>query len=271
MLLVLLACAGEPTTPDHPAPAVPGAAAVAPVGLAGLGLPAAPAEAPTLPTVEALQGAPGSVRLAGPEVALAVAATVNPVTQALGLSLETVTTVGSGESLASLTDGRADAALIGRPLRPSESAFTATLIGWDGVVLVVAEVNPVPGLTTDAVRRLYAGEVQDWAEVGGAPGPVHLVQRPSGKNASRLFEEHFGLTDAVSPSAATHDTEAEVAGAVRADPGALGYLSLASLRGGGTAGLRVLPLDGVAPDAAALTSQRYPLARPVSVLSLIHI
>lgn len=272
MLSLLLACAVEPpvVSPSTAPGALNdggGASAAAIASAPGAALLEAPAEPPALPALDKLTGEVGPVRMAGADAALALATTVNTLTQPLGLGVEAVRTRGGGESLATLTDGRADCALLGRPLRADETGYTVTPIGWDGIVLATGPTNPVDGLTTEQVKGLYAGTITRWQEVGGADAAVRLYQRPTGKNAARLFTEHFGITGSPATGVTTLDTDAEIAAALKLDGAGLGYLSLVSLRAKGTEGAKVLTLDGVAPLPAELAARRYGLAQEVSVVT----
>ena len=94
---------------------------------------------------------------------------------------------GSEAALASLADGRADLALSMRAPRGAEvraareggagdiaEGMRRRVLALDALVPVVSPRNPVRALGLGELAALFSGEVADWAEVGGAPGPVAL-------------------------------------------------------------------------------------------------
>lgn len=54
--------------------------------------------------------------------------------------------------------------------------------------LVVNDAVPLRNLSTDAVRRLFRGEVANWRQLGGPDLPVVLVGRDSGSGTRQVFQ-----------------------------------------------------------------------------------
>ncbi len=65
-------------------------------------------------------------------------------------------------------------------------------IGLEGFVFFVNENNPVEGLTTEQVRKIYAGEYTNWSEVGGANRVINPVTRLEGSGSQTAFEAFMG-------------------------------------------------------------------------------
>ncbi len=269
------AAVAPPLGSSPPPPGAPPPAATAPTEGGGLPtallpdgtLPPLTTAPALLPEVKALQGEVGKVRLAGPEAAQPIGKSVNAVTEKLGLVVEAVSAEGSKESLAAVKKGTADCAVLGRALRPDESDYVATTIGYDGVALIAGRDNAIKGLTTAQIKGIFGGTITSWAEVGGAADTVNVYRRPDGKTATKLFEEHFGLAGTVVTSATIVDNEKELATTVGGDKDAIGYVSLAGLRAQGLEGVKLLAIDGVQPIVSEITAQRYALVRPISIVT----
>ena len=80
----------------------------------------------------------------------------------------------------------------------------------------------------------------------------------------KLFAEELGIGGRISPAATVSDRVDAVAG----DAAAVEPAGLAEVRSSAVSGVKALWIDGVAPEAANLSSGRYPLVRPLSVVTL---
>ncbi len=65
-------------------------------------------------------------------------------------------------------------------------------IGLEGFVFFVNENNPVNGLTAEQIRDIYAGEITNWSEVGGADRIINPVTRLEGSGSQTAFESFMG-------------------------------------------------------------------------------
>ena len=82
-------------------------------------------------------------------------------------SVAVVPVLNAEDSVAdALTAGEADLALTTLP----EDGLFATPLGYTRLAVVVHPDNAVAGLSAAQVQALLAGEITDWAQVGGAPG-----------------------------------------------------------------------------------------------------
>jgi ABC-type phosphate transport system substrate-binding protein len=98
---------------------------------------------------------------------------------------------GTSAALKSLQDGNADLAAIGRPLTEQEQAqgLKAVPVKREKIAVVVGTDNPFQGSLTDQqFAKIFRGEIKDWSEVGGAPGPIRLVDRPGDSDTRTAFQ-----------------------------------------------------------------------------------
>ena len=131
-------------------------------------------------------------------------------------------------------------------------------IGAYSVVVVVNAKNPLANLTRNQVEDIFTGAVQNWKDVGGTEGPIHLYVRDPISGTYLGFRE---LAMDNKPYAATSNlfTNYEaIVKAVAQDPNAIGYSSTASA---GNDGVRVVSISGVQPSTASLNKGQYPYAR----------
>ena len=179
--------------------------------------------------------------------------------QAAGGARVSVQGLGSTAGLQAVRSGVADLAAVSRRLTPQEVAegFQAHVIAYDVLAIAVHPSNPVEGLSLAEVRRLFAGEIRDWRELGGPAGRVHLISREAGSGSREAFRE---LVGPIHPLAAVQSSNGVIRRIVATDPAAVGYLSLGVAR---TGGVKLLRVDGRLPGEPG-----YPLMRPLSLVTL---
>ena len=85
----------------------------------------------------------------------------------------------SDTALADLQQGNIDLAAIARPLTAEERAqnfVTVPVSRWK-IAVVIGSENPFSGsLRVDQLAKIIRGEITDWSEVGGEPGPIRVVE-----------------------------------------------------------------------------------------------
>ncbi len=121
-------------------------------------------------------------------------------------------------------------------------------IGLEGFVFFVNEKNPVEGLSTEQIRKIYAGEYQNWAQVGGPNRVINPVTRLEGSGSQTAFEAFMGDTPVgrKSPLAIT---------------GASIGFSFRYYMDGivGNEAVKMLSLNGVYPSAENIQNRSYPI------------
>jgi len=100
---------------------------------------------------------------------------------------------GSDAALKALLDGTVDIAAIGRALTAKEKqqGLVAQPIARRKIAIVVGPNNPFSGnITFEQFAKLFRGELKDWSELGGAPGPIRFVDRPSSSDTRQAFRPY---------------------------------------------------------------------------------
>ena len=139
-------------------------------------------------------------------------------------------------------------------------------IANETLVFFVNEDNPVESLTLDQVRKIYAGEITNWKEVGGSDAPIQAYQRPKGGGSQAIMDKEvmgdIPMMEPVNGEYVVSSMEG-ILSAVRAwddRPEALGYTVYYYADDMGMAdGLKLLNIDGVAPNDDTIRSGEYPI------------
>ncbi len=182
------------------------------------------------------------------------------------------------EGFADLLADESDMMMALRELRPDEirrarevglgdlsAANRSRIIGLDGLVPVVAPGNTLSGISLKALALVFAGEVKNWADLGGPDAPIALHLRTMNAGMAQSFEDKamriFGLGFA--KNVILHNSNAELVDAVAKDPFAIGISSYSEV--GNT---KVLSLTGacgfsIRPTVLNLKTEDYPLTAPL--------
>lgn len=181
------------------------------------------------------------------------------------------------QSYRNLMFGQADLILAAEPspevLAELESGgmWDMTPFATDALVFVVNKDNPVDGLTTDQVRKIYTGEITSWSEVGGPDLDIVPFQRNPEAGSQTMFEKLVmdGMEPMEPPAAWTANSMEGLLGAVREydnSAAALGYTVYYYANDMEMArDLKVLAIDGVTPSAQAIRDGDYPFLNPYFV------
>ncbi|MGQ9493314.1 MAG: phosphate ABC transporter substrate-binding protein [Anaerolineae bacterium] len=182
------------------------------------------------------------------------------------------TSVGSSAGMEMLRRGNADLALVARSLKPDEEydshtrkrLLAYTVIAWDGIAIVVNEQNPVRALTLYQVRKIFAGQIASWGELGGPGGEILVISREDGSATREVFEELVMRGRRVTTTALIMPSSEAVRNYVATHEGAVGYLSMGYVG----AGIAALAIDGVLPNRQTVEDGSYPISRPFLLVSL---
>ena len=121
-------------------------------------------------------------------------------------------------------------------------------VGLEGFVFFVNAQNPVENLTVQQVRDIYAGNITNWAEVGGKNRIINPVTRLAGSGSQSAMDKFMGDTPIgrKSPLAITG--------------GSIGFSFRYYLDGMvGSDNVKMLSLNGVYPSAENIQNGSYPV------------
>ena len=150
--------------------------------------------------------------------------------------------------------------------------LSATPIAWDGIGVLVHLSNFTKEVTKQQVADIFSGKITMWSELGGPETKIFVIDRPRNQNIRDAFESQLGITGKITGGTKVIGPDEQVVKTVvgTLPPlSAVAYLSLSqglSVVSGGVA-VRLLPIDKVEPEVPTVKDGRYPLRRPVLLLS----
>ena len=161
---------------------------------------------------------------------------------------------------AAVLDGTADLKLAFQ----AEPDLGSHAVAMDALVVLVAPDNPVPEISTVELAKVLAGEVDNWAQIGGPDMPVVLHALEGEADLQQALAERLGTKEL---AAVLHRDLAALAEAVAKDPWAIAISGRSAI-----APARRMPLTDscgfpLLPTALAIKAQDYPLALPVMLLT----
>ena len=138
------------------------------------------------------------------------------------------------------------------------------VIAMDGILILVNDANTLKALTIDQIARIFAGEINDWSQVGAVAGPIHIYSRDEKSGTYDTFKKL--VLDASTPprrlgNATLFQSNEDLSDAVAADPSGIGFAGFSSKRNA-----RAIAIDTVCglsfpPAPFGVRSEDYPLSR----------
>lgn len=172
---------------------------------------------------------------------------------------------GSSTAFTNLASGTAEIGMSSRRVKADERALCRSKsvklsefeIAWDMIAIVVNKNNPVSDLNKKQVLQIFAGDIKDWSEVGGTPGPISIYTRNTSSGTYRDF-----ISLAMKGREYGRDSQKmagneQIASEVGSNVNGIGYVGLAYTASKGT---KVVTIEGLAPSIASV--KKYPYSRP---------
>jgi phosphate transport system substrate-binding protein len=166
---------------------------------------------------------------------------------------------GSGLGIRSVSQNIIDIGTSSKALKPNEKVgLNDYTIGKEGIVLAVNSDNPVNSLTKQQLKDIFSGNITNWKEVGGNDAQINLVIREDGSGTRGAFESLIMNKTKVKSDAIVQTSTESVKLAVKQDPNAIGYVSLAHM----SSDVKAIKVDGVYPSVETITDGSYALQTP---------
>ena len=173
------------------------------------------------------------------------------------------------EPLAALADGSADIAALGRPLKPEEKNWTGTVVGWEGIAIMVNASNRVLDVTTKQITDLLEGKARTWDELGGLESKISVIHREEGKGVRPYLEQQLNLVGKLVNGKGVVEPDKEAIRIVSGSLNAVSYVNLSTGLGNVNVGvpIRLLSINKVDPELSNVSSGAYPLRRPLVLVT----
>ena len=174
---------------------------------------------------------------------------------------------GTSVGITSAQQGTADIGTASSKPKDSDAqGLVQTQIAKDGIVVVVNNANKISSLTLNQTKDIFSGNVTDWSKVGGSSGTISVITREDGSGTRDGFQNIVmggkNGTPILKTAVVQSSTEA-VLQAVKGDPNAIGYISLASLNGD----VKAVTINGVTPSEKTVSDDTYKIVRPFIFLT----
>lgn len=165
---------------------------------------------------------------------------------------------GSGTGIQEAAEGKCDIGNSSRKLKDEEAEkLDATVVGLDGIALVVHPTNEISDITIEDLAKVYSGEITNWSELGGADKAIVVIGREDGSGTRDGFES-IVMGDKEAKYAQELESTGSVINAVSTTDGAIGYASLANV----DESVKALKIEGVEATEETVKSGEYKVQRP---------
>ena len=165
---------------------------------------------------------------------------------------------GSGTGIQEASEGKCDIGNSSRKLKNEEAEkLDATVVGLDGIALVVNPVNKLEDITLQDLAKVYSGEITNWKELGGDDKAIVVIGREDGSGTRDGFES-IVMGDKEPKYAQELESTGAVINAVATTDGAIGYASLANV----DETVKALKIGGVEATEENVKSGAYEVQRP---------
>ena len=165
---------------------------------------------------------------------------------------------GSGTGIQEASEGKCDIGNSSRKLKDEEAEkLDATVVGLDGIALVVNPANKLEDISLDDLAKVYSGEITNWKELGGDDKSIVVIGREDGSGTRDGFES-IVMGDKEPKYAQELESTGSVINAVATTDGAIGYASLANV----DETVKALKIGGVEATEENVKSGAYEVQRP---------
>ncbi len=182
-----------------------------------------------------------------------------------------VVVIGGGSSLgiSSFIEGEVEIAMASRKIKDKEREDASkkdihpfeTIIGWDGISVIINKDNPLETLSLTQLQKIYTGEITNWKEVGGEDAEIKVLVRDTSSGTYAFFRENVLDDKEYTSDAFTQPNTQAVVKEVSSNTAAIGYIGLAYLdESVKPIGLET-PEGTFYPEPGLIRKGEYPLSR----------
>lgn len=167
---------------------------------------------------------------------------------------------GSSLGIRSVSQGITQIGTSSRELTPKEKVgLNEYIIGKEGIIIAINNGNNINNLNKSQIIDIFSGKIKNWKEVGGPDLEIHVITRESGSGTRSSFETVImGKGVKIGNDAIVQSSTESVKQAVRQDPGAIGFVSLARM----SDDVKALKIEGVFPSEKSVSDGTYVLQTP---------
>ena len=162
---------------------------------------------------------------------------------------------GSSTGVASIIDATAEIGMSSRDPKDKEIAkakakgvdMKAITVAKDGIAIIVNETSPLESISLEEIELIFSGDVTDWSGISTQTGTISAYTRNTSSGTYAVFQKLGMSSRDYGPETQKMAGNEQIAAEVAKNPNGIGYVGLAYIN---TPGVKVLPVEGSAPDAA---------------------
>ncbi|MDR2874037.1 MAG: phosphate ABC transporter substrate-binding protein [Methanobrevibacter sp.] len=172
---------------------------------------------------------------------------------------------GSGLGVRSIEEKIASVGMVSANLSTNEEKnVSKLLLGIEGIVVCVNKANPMNDLSTEQLKNIFNGNINNWKEVGGSDSEIHVISREDGSGTRLSFESEVLNKTRLKTDAIIQSSTNAIEQAVAKDEKAIGYISYVYVGDD----VKKLSIDGITISNNTIINNSYKLQSPF--LFLIH-
>ena len=178
--------------------------------------------------------------------------------------------IGLGKGIESIggirstIEGKIDAGLVSRPLKPEEkgAGLKEVEIARVGTVFAAHAENPIAGITEQQACDIYTGKVKNWKEVGGPDLAILPLSRPPQEADPTVIRDKIACFKELREAEGVLVLlkSGDMSNALASRAGTIGMTNTTAL-GALKGKVKALALGGVAPTQENVGKGTYPLIR----------
>jgi len=144
------------------------------------------------------------------------------------------------------------------------------IVGWGAVAIVSHPRNPVSELTVEQVRKIFAGEYDNWKDVGGPDLPIVTMTRDEAVSGTEKFFKQFVLKGFPVAPKTVRVLDHDIVRAIWEQPGSVADARFVeAVRGRIRGQVKIIAVkdsntsEAVLPSAETIQTQLYPISAPM--------
>lgn len=180
---------------------------------------------------------------------------------------------GSSTSFKDFAAGKTDVGMSSRPIKAKEikalsflgrldSHESEYVIALDGLPIIVHKNNPLKALPKNIVRKIFSGEITNWAELGLAEGKINVYARDDNSGTYDTFKSLVLAKDKpLIKTAKRFESNAVLSDEVSKDVNGIGFVGLAYIRNAKVLSVSDTDTQSLIPDTFSVATEDYVLSR----------
>lgn len=183
---------------------------------------------------------------------------------------------GSSTAFKALNTKLAQIGMSSRKIKPSEVEALKSesgdlsklgnehIIALDGLAIIVNQNNPLKTITTETLAKIFSGEIDNWAEIGGENAPIKVFARDDNSGTYDTFKSLVlkKFNRKLARNAQRFESSSELSELVSQDDYAIGFIGLNYIRYSKALAIAdSSDTKAIYPTRFTIATEDYPLAR----------